>query len=305
MTIRCRLSIVASALAAALLAALTSYGAEAPAQQPAQGLVLKYHQTEGDRAAYDFSATGVAKLNMQKGLTTEKISVSLQMKCVEEFWEPTSEGLIQVQGAILSGSIKAVWQGQEEAQPVERAAVNYKIAPSGEMKEKELLSGEPSPLPGLPFAFGPDDAFLVGGLVQFPKKPLKAGDKWKGTVRIPSDEPGVTVLVNYESKAMGLEQYRGRPCVKITTTAKETAQGAVSDEESGGTARFKGTAKETVTWRFDYDRGLVMSTDGVIQISATGTFVDEDAREYTATVSGVVDTRSKMTEFNGQALPAK
>jgi hypothetical protein len=305
MMIRCRLSVVASALAAVVLAALTSYGAEAPAQQATHGLVLKYHQTEGDRAAYDFSATGVAKLNVQKGLTTEKINVNLQMKCVEEFWEPTSDGLIQVQGAILSGTIKAIWQGEEEAQPVERTAVNYKIASSGEMQEQELLSGEPLILPGMFIVFGPDDAFLIGGRMQFPKKPLKVGDKWKGTVRIPTLESGQTILADYESKVLGLEQYRGRPCVKIKTTSKYSEKETAPVPESGGTATGKVTTAETQTWRFDYERGLVMSSEGTIQATLTGTFVDEEAREYTATMSGVVNTRSKMTEFNGQALPAK
>jgi hypothetical protein len=299
-----RRSVVVSAAAVLLVAVLATYAAEDPAPKPSEGLILKYDQTEGDRASYEFSVSGTAKLNLQQGLTTERMDISMQAKCVEEFWEPTPEGLAQVQGAFMSGTMKAKSQGEEHGSPLQRMVVNYKIAPSGEMKERELLSGELTGLAGLPFAFGPDDAFLVGGLVQFPKKPLKPGDKWKGTVAIPSEETGAAVLVNYESKALGLEQYRGRPCVKIATSAKEATETTVPDEESGGIVTFKGTAKETVTWRFDYERGLVMSSEGVIQITATGSFVDEEAREHTATMSGVLNTRSVMTEFNGQKLSA-
>ena len=305
MTTRCRLSAVVLVPIVALAVARLVWPAES--EKPAQpaGLILKYHQTEGDRASYDFSATGTAKLNVQKGLTTERLDVSMQMKVLEEFWEPTAEGLARVQGAILSGTVKAKSKTEEETQPIQRMAANYKIASGGEMREVELLSGEPPVLPGLFFTFGPDDAFLLGGLIQFPKKPLKAGDKWKGTARIPSAESDETVLVNYQCNVLGLEQYRGRPCVKIKTTAKFSDNETIPEPESGGTIAAKITATETNTWRFDYERGLVMSSKGTIRVSLAATFVDQDANVSTATITGVVNARSAMTEFNGQKLPAK
>lgn len=278
------------------LAALLTAAHSARAQQ----LTLKYRFAEGDTASYTFSCSTRAKLDVQKGLTTSAAEMSLQMKVSTEVTEVAPNGDAKLRGDILSGSLKVKAEGEEETTPVGEIVTNYVLTPRGVMKAKELLSGEPIVLPGVSVLMEADDAFLLGGLGLLPERPVKPGEKWKGVARLPALMDEEVLTVTYDSKLLGIEQYKGRPCAKIRTTVSRRFAESFEAPDGSGPAKVSGLITGDGTWRFDYERGVIMSMEQRAQV-----VTEMSHAESTAKVSSVLNMRAALTELNGQKIPAK
>jgi len=270
-----------------------------------KGLTLRYHQTEGDQAAYDFAATATMKLTIEPDMPGSRIDASIQMKCLAEFQGSTPEGFTQVQGQILSGGMKVKTETVEHTEPITGVAVNYQVSPRGEIKQRDLLSGESPTMPHLYFTFGPEAAFLLGGDVQFPSGPVKVGDTWKGTIRMPSWREDEELIARFESKALGLEQFRGRPCLKIKTTTKAFFTQTIPFSAGGPEVKAKIRVVSVATWRFDHERGLVMWAEGYNKTTTTAAATGPDGTRFEVTMSGITNMRTSLTKFNDEEIPAK
>jgi hypothetical protein len=270
----------------------------------AQGLTLKYNLSPGSKASYSFSCSTRAKLDVEKGLTTAAAEMSLQMKVATEVLEAAASGAAKVQGQILSGSLKVKAEGEQETIPVENVVVNYQMTPRGVVKQKELLAGQPPILPGVGAVFEPEDGFLIGGLGLLPDHPVKPGDKWKGVARLPSVLSEETVAISYESKLLGQERYKGRPCAKIRTTGKREFSQAMDAPDGSGQVVVNGVITADTTWRFDHQRGVIMWSESsdtlVLAVQGRG-----EGDTSTAKISSVLKTRSVLTELHGERIPAK
>jgi len=236
--------------------------------------------------------------------------MSLRMKCLAEFREPPEDGVADVQGRIVSGNLTIKAEGEEAAVPLEGMVVNYRLARSGEIKAREVVSGDPAILPEVFLIFGPDDSFLIGGLARLPSDPVRVGDTWKATVQKTNWATGEAAPMYLESRLLGAESYGGRPCVRIRTTAKVGYSQALLDPEIGGTASVKATNSAVATWRFDYQRGLAMWAEVSSRTSETASFTDGAGASFTDTISAVAAARIAMTEFRprqqaGEAAPGR
>jgi len=203
-----------------------------------KGVTLRYTQSQGDKALYRFASSARGKLDVQKGLTTSTVEMSIQMKVATEVTDVAPDGDLRIQAQITSGGVKAKSEGQQDSAPVGNVVANYTISPQGGVRTAELVSGDPPAFPHLFIAFMPDDAFLIGGLAQFPEKALNPGDIWSGVVRIPSPDGGAEEAP-YKSKLLGLQQFKGRPCAKIKTTAKSSNTSTEAAPDGSGTITGK------------------------------------------------------------------
>lgn len=285
--------------ALALLAALAAAGAP-------KGVLLQYHQGEGDRASYDYSATLSAKLALNDGTLT-KIHSSLRMKNTAEFLGLSGDGTLRVQAEVNSGTIKVTAQGKTETSDVEPVMACYDLFPCGEIKYRELASGQAVTAPGLFAAFAPDDSFLIGGVGIFPKKPVKVGEAWKGVVNLPtlSGDPGETVQVKYESKLLGQTSYLGRACYKVKTDYRAFQRESQEVPEISGSVLVKAKVTGSTTWLFDPEQGLIMKADGTDNLTATA-LVDMAAEgQNELKVTGTFEEHTKLIEYNGRAVVAK
>ena len=181
---------------------------------------------------------------------------------------------------------------------------NYEITPRGEIKIESDASSDDAEgnLPGV--TFGPGNVFLGMDVAVLPEKPLKAGDRWEGTVVENASEGGGQLPIKYNSKALGQVQYDGRSCWKIKTNFR-----TVMDESQPTRAGIEVQVKVVVTgdviWLFDPKRGLLITADG----TAKGT-VDAEAdtvAEGQVTVNGGLDLsfHTKLVEYNGQKVPGE
>ena len=59
------------------------------------------------------------------------------------------------------------------------------------------------------------------------------------------------------------------------------------------------------TWLYDYGRGAIMSAESTDRLSVTLTGNDEAGNPSQASISGVLNSRAQLLEFNGQRIPAK
>jgi hypothetical protein len=113
--------------------------------------------------------------------------------------------------------------------------------------------------------------------------------------------------VPFKSKLVSVAQVRGRPCATIKTTARANATHA-EDAEDGSAGHMSGRMDvvQDVTWVFDYERSVVMSAQGTTRISVGFQDTDSGSGESaSARISGVMNTRATLLEFNGQKIPAK
>ena len=289
----CLLTCIAMSLA--LAAALPAHS---------KGVTLRYKQSQGDRAVYKFASSARARIDVQQGLTTSQAEMSLQMSVSTEVTDISPEGDLRIQAQITSGGMKLKAEGEQSTAPVENVVVNYMISPQAGVRNAELVAGNPPMFPGIFLAFMPDDAFLLGGLAQLPAKPLSPGETWSGTAHVPTGD-GETEDVPYKSKLLGMVQFRGRPCAKIRTMAKVTETSTEDAPDGSGTMTAKATITRDTTWLLDYERGVSMSADSTDRLSLTLEGTDETGENSTATISGALNSRAQLLEFNGQKLPAK
>jgi len=266
-----------------------------------QGLVLRYRLAKGDKVTYNYSGSARAQLDVQKGLTTAKAEVSLQMKVVAEVLDTKPNGDLQVQAQIVSGTVKMKSQGQQQSTPVQPAVANYEVTSRGEIKTAELLSGEPAAIGTIGLAFMPDDAFLLGGVGIFPERALKVGDKWKGVTRLTNPVTGETEPFSYESKLLAQEQVKGRPCVKVRTTATRKLSQTIDAPDGSRQARVSIITTDEITWRFDYQRGVIMLAEDTDRAAMAMEGTGAEGGPASAKMAGVLNSRSVLTEFNGKS----
>jgi hypothetical protein len=270
------------------------------------GLFLRYRQAQGDKATYAYSCSTRAQIEVQNGQKTDRAEVSLQMKLATEVLETTPGGDMKIRADITSGKIKASSGGDQGTVPVESAVLEYLVSARGIVKSVNLMSGRPPAIGVLPYAATPDDVFLVSGVGQFPDKRLKPGDTWEGVARVPDPEGGEAMEVPFKSKLVSVAQVRGRPCATIKTTARVNATHAEDAEDGSGRMSGRMDVVQEVTWVFDYERSVVMSAQGTTRISVGFQGTDSGSGESaSARISGVMNTRSTLLEFNGQKIPAK
>jgi hypothetical protein len=270
------------------------------------GLFLRYRQAQGDKAVYAYSCSTRAQVDIQNGQKTQRAEVSLQIRLATEVLETTPGGDMRIRADITSGNIKASSGSDRETVPVESAVLEYLVSGRGVIKSVNLTSGQPPAIGVLPYAATPDDAFFVSGVGQFPDKRLKPGDTWEGVARIPDPEGGEAMEVPFKSKLVSVGQVRARPCATIKTTARVNTTHAEDADDGSGRMSGRMDIVQDVTWVFDYERSVVMSAQGTTRVSVGMQGTDSDSGESaSARVSGVMNTRSTLLEFNGQQIPAK
>jgi hypothetical protein len=286
--------------------AFLSAGASAGLAAGDAGLFLRYHQAQGDKAVYAYSCGARAQLDVQNGQKTDRAEVSLQISLATEVLETTPGGDMRIRGEITSGTMKASSGGDQETVPVKSAVLEYLVSARGIIKSTNLVSGQPPAIGVLPYAATPDDVFLVSGVGQLPDKRLKPGDTWEGVARIPDLEGGGTNEWPFKSKLISVGQVRGRPCATIKTTARASDTHAEDAENGSGHVSGRIDIVQDLTWVFDYERSVVMSAQGTTRVSfGMQSTASDSEQSASARISGVMNTRATLLEFNDQKIPTK
>ncbi len=108
--------------------------------------------------------------------------------------------------------------------------------------------------------------------------------------------------VPYESVLLGEERFRGTLCKKIKTTRSILIEDTAQAPDGSGEARIRIKTSGAYVWFFDPKRGLIMSIQGSENIAVTTTIERTDQKLLGMSATGVVNTRSLLTEFNGVKL---
>jgi hypothetical protein len=116
---------------------------------------------------------------------------------------------------------------------------------------------------------------------------------------------GEDLVVKYQSVLLGEEQFRGAVCQKIKTTATSSFSASEEMPELGGTIKASAKATSQHTWLFDPERGLIASAEGTNRLSVTMQVGDPDQTLVSVTLSGVINSRSVLTEYNGVPVAAR
>lgn len=295
-----RSAIRASAIAAPLLFLLCTLASSARAEK---AQVLRFRHTPGDKAVYDYSVSSRAKATEEGGQSV-LAEVTVQMECPVHFLGDTASGDWVIRGEISSGVMNVTSAGEEQSMEFGDLAARYVVSPKGEIQSQKLLSGNP---PVLQFAggvlvLGPEEAFTLAGTAVFPDKPLATGDTWKGIASVPNLVSGDSQDVPYESTLVGEERFRGALCKKIKTTRSILIEDAAQAPDGSGEARVRIKTSGAYVWLFDPTRGVIMSIQGSENIAVTTTFEQTDQKLLGISATGVVNTRSLLTEFNGTKL---
>jgi hypothetical protein len=269
----------------------------------AQGRVLRYRHSPGDTALYDCKLSSRAQGKSDSGQKIQ-VEMSLTMNCGAEFLGDTASGDYGLRGVINSGTLKVKSGGQPQEIELPEFAERYLVSPRGEIKSASVLSGQPPILMygGLFLIMGPDDPVLLGGTAIFPDKPLKAGDRWKGTARIPVVGTGEVNEVKYESVLLGEETFRGTVSQKIKTATSTTIADTVDAPDGSGSLRAKGTITTQDTWLFDPQRGVILYSERSARIAMTVKVEQGGQVVEGYTTSGVLNEKSTLTQFNGTLL---
>ncbi len=278
-----------------LLVAVAAAGAE-PAAAPT------YHQEEGRQAVYRVATKSTS--NQPRAGGTVKTTSTASVRVSVEFLGLTPDSTIQVRGEVLSGTVSKVSQGKTQTIALQPRTVNYEVSPRGEVK---LADGDVTPTPGteeVGITLTPDDGFLAGYLAVLPKRPLKVGDHWTGTVT--SGEAGSEneTEVRYDAKAVGQTQYAGRTCWKIKTNYKRALTQTFSAPDGSGEVRVKSTATGTCAWLFAPQEGVLVASDTTSKSLYTATLSVAEAEE---TVHGSLtsEVHARLVELDGEPVAAK
>jgi hypothetical protein len=285
---------------AVLLAAAPAVFSAAPA-----GKVLRFRLKEGDTAVYQHSRSGRAEMTEAAG-EKSRMEMTAQARCTVEFLGETAGGDFGVQAVIEPHTVNAKVDGEEQTQESPGNAARYIVNNQGRIKKVTWLTGDPTADPeSAGLVVTPDDVFLLGGAGILPDKPLKKGDKWTGTVTVPGAVMGEDLVVKYQSVLLGEEQFRGAVCQKIKTTATSSFSASEEMPELGGTIKASAKATSQHTWLFDPERGLIASAEGTNRLSVTMQVGDPDQTLVSVTLSGVINSRSVLTEYNGVPVAAR
>jgi len=295
-----RSAIRATAIAAPLLFLLGGLASIARAEKAE---VLRFRHTPGDKAVYDFSVSSRAQAT-EEGGESVRAEVTIQMKCPVEFLGDTASGDWGICGQISSGVMNVTSGGEEQSLDFGDVEARYVVSPSGEIGSHRLISGNPPVIQfvGGVLVFGPEDAFTLAGTAIFPDKPLAKGDTWKGVASIPSIVSGESHDVPYESALLGEERFRGALCKKIKTTRSILIEDAAQAPDGSEEARVRIKTSGAYVWLFDPQHGVIMSIQGSENIAVTTTIEQTDQKLMGMTATGVINTRSLLTEFNGVTL---
>jgi hypothetical protein len=291
-----------------LLLALVVLGltiAGSSAAPPTTGNAPRYHQGEGDRARYALSAT-ITATGLVNEAKTGRASFSFDTSCAVEFVGATPDGVMRVQAELAPCSVTIKSQGKPRTARMEGASMAYDVTSRGLVQTAELLSAEPPLVPELGIIVTPDDAFLVSAVGVLPTKPLQAGDKWHGTVALPSlSEPGAVVSAAYDSKVLGRVAYAGRSCWRITTKLRSSREESQSASCGRWNAHAKLTQTGTKEWLFEPEAGLVMKMDGKDTLVISLLLEDVVEGQNEAKLTATIQSHSRLTELNGEKIAAK
>ncbi|MFB3880621.1 MAG: hypothetical protein ACE149_05125 [Armatimonadota bacterium] len=286
---------------AVLLIAATIVFPAAPA-----GKVFRFQPKEGGAAAYDTKLSSRAE---GKGDGGERVraEVSLQMRCVASYLGGTASGGFGLRGAIESGAMKVKVDGREQELDLPEYVERYTVTERGEMKSQSVVSGEPPVVAygGVYLAVTPDEPILLGGLAIFPERPLRKGDKWKGTARVPLPQGGKYNDWSYQSVLVGEETWRGRKCHRVKTTSSTTLSQTADAPDGSGTIRMSGKVTSTDNWLFDSERGIIVYSQRSARVQTAMSLVSDGEVVRTQTTSGVLNEKNVLVEYDGSPVGAK
>lgn len=286
-------------LAAGLLATSSAFAEE--------GVVLKYHHSPGDRAVYEFTLSTTARAQ-EEGGESAKIKVDTELECRAEYLGDTASGDWGILGTITSGTSKMMVDDEEESVEIgEDISARYVVSPCGEIASFRLLRGEVprAVFGGEGILLEPADVFLLSGAAVFPEVPLKPGDRWQGVARVPLLEGGGVHEQPYESVFLGPAEYCGSQCWKIKTTGKAEAEEMIPSFDGLGYIEATLELSTEATWLYDPERGVIASVDSTDRIAMTIAAMVGEQGAGKATVTGVVNVRSRLIEFNGVKIAAQ
>jgi len=265
--------------------------------------VLRFRHTASDKARYDFSLSSRVHATEESGEIV-RAEIRIQMSCAAEFLKKAASGDWGVTGQILSGFMIVKSKGEEGRLDLGGLEEKYIVSPLGEIKERRHIAGQPPMLQyvGSNLVLGPLDAFLLGGAAMLPEKPLRRGDTWKGIALLPGISPGQTEQVPYESVLLGEERFRGTLCQKIKTSRTAVLEETIQSPDGPDEVHVKLKISGQDTWLFDPQRGLIMFSAGTHDVVVTTTITRNSQDIGSASATGVVNTRSVLTEFNGVKL---
>jgi hypothetical protein len=272
----------------------------------APGKTLRFRANTGDTAVYDCKVSSRAE---GKSDTGEKVraEAAVQMKCTAEFLGDTASGDYGLRGTIESGTLKVKVDGTQQELELPQYVERFIVSTRGEIKDASVVAGDPPVLMygGLVMVLGPDEPLLLGGTAILPDKPLRKGDKWKGTAHVPLAHGGEYNDWKCQFTVLGEETWRGRPCLRI----KSTASGALSEEadapDGSGTLAISSNITSSDVWLFDFERGLIVYSERSAQLSTTVKLTANGEVVRKVTTSGVLNEKNVLTEYNGVPVAAK
>jgi hypothetical protein len=231
-----------------------------------------------------------------------RVEMRLRMECLAEYVEAGDDGHLSVMGRILSGTMRGTGQEVEGSRDLGETVFQYLLTPRGEMKRQRLTSGDPPAIffSGVTLVFGPDDAFLADGVGVLPDGPVAIGDTWEGIAPKLGPADGEAGEVAYTSTLLGVEEFRGRSCLKIKTVSTAELTDSAAMPGTTLTAHMASTLASEHIWRFDPERGLIVSDEGSIDVLVRERATGPEGEARSMDTTAVIRMRSALTEYNGR-----
>ena len=285
---------------AVLLAAAPAVFPGAPA-----GKVLRFRANEGDTAVYQHKLSGRAEVK-EEGGQKARVEVRAEATCNVEFLGQTASGDLGVRGVIQPYTVTETLDGDETVTEASEVAARYITNNQGRIKTVSWITTDPMlDEESRGITVTPDDIFLLSGAAILPDKAVKKGDKWSGTVKIPGAVMGEDETIKYDSVLLGQESFRGIPCQKIKTKAVLSFTASIESPDGAGNVAFGGKGTGEYIWLFDSERGIIASIDGTVRTTMTVKVADVEQTLVSASISGVVNQKSSLTEYNGVPIGQK
>ncbi len=264
-----------------------------------EGLLLRYQHSPRDKAQYHVDITWNLRVE-EEGGETAKVAGNLSLECLAECLGDTASGDWGILGTIVSGRGETTVDGEKESVEFGNIVARYIVSTRGEITSYRLIRGETPDFlhPDSGILLEPADAFLLSGMAVLPDKPVKEGEKWAGVAKIPFLEGGGMEELPYESTFLGVVPYRGSECWEIETTTKVDLEETIPGPDGFGQLALAVKVSGKATWLLDPKRGVLASGQEVENIALTVTFSEGGEKRVSATVAGVVNSRSELTEFN-------
>jgi hypothetical protein len=286
-----------------VLAGLLFLGATAALGAAPTGKTLRYKCEPGLRAVYGtkFSMTGDVKSSEgDKSHMTQ----SAQTTCLVEYLGDTASGDFGAMAEVQGGSLAVKIDGETDEQPFEGSAAEYVLNRLGRIKSLSWLSEDPSLETDdqIDWTPSPDEVFLLGGAGILPEKPVKKGDTWKGSVKIPGAVMGEDETIEYRSTLLGEERYGGAVCSKIKTKATVAFTASEDVPDLSGKVTAKARVTGDYTWLFDPARGMIVKTDSVQKVTFSINITMDGNPLVSVSMTGTINSNHKLKEVNGQPV---